>query len=308
MLALGRLLRLSLAPSALADVAAGIVFANQGHWPAGPGPFYLMASSACVYHGAMAVNDWHDRKHDARTRPSRPIPSGEIQADTALAIGVSLLVIGPLLALLQSKEAASWSFSLGALALIYDLGGRGSWVGPSLLALCRAGNLGLGLCFASGAFALPMPYSSALLPLLLYALFVLQVSQLGRLEDGEAVDLSRRMPKLLMLSAAVLLTAVPLLPAFGAAEHTSLGGRLVALAIAWPASFTLAYAALKESEWTRNKIERAMGMCLRRFLMFSAALAALSWSPPVFDALIVACLILAGYAVSARLRKVFPPS
>ncbi len=307
MLALGRLLRLSLAPSALADVAAGIVFANQGHWPAGGGPFWLMASSLCVYHGAMALNDWHDREHDARTRPARPIPSGEVHAETALAIGATLLIVGPLLALMHSREAAFWSLGLAALALVYDLGGRGAWLGPLLLALCRAGNLGLGLFFASGAFASPSHNLSEILPIAMYALFVLRTSQLGRMEDGESGSSWPGQARALVLSVAMILLLVPLLPPFSS-EVRSLSGRLVAIAIAWPASFTLAYASRKTREWSRSSIERMMGMCLRRLLVFSAALAALAWKPPAFDALIVAASILAGYAVSARLRKVFPPS
>ena len=90
MLALGRLLRLSLAPTALADVAAGTVLGAMT-WPDGLGPFQLMLASACVYHGAMALNDWADRAADARTRPGRPIPSGAIAPYTALALAVTLL-------------------------------------------------------------------------------------------------------------------------------------------------------------------------------------------------------------------------
>ncbi|MEO6711521.1 MAG: UbiA family prenyltransferase [Planctomycetota bacterium] len=303
MLALGRLLRLSLAPSAIADVAAGLIFANHGRWPAGPGPFCLMASSACVYHGAMALNDWHDRGHDAATRPDRPIPSGAVAARTALALGATLLVIGPLLALVHSPGAALWSMALGLVALCYDLGGRGAWLGPLLLAGCRAGNLGLGLFFASGVFAASIPLQQALVAMVLYGVFVLRVSQLGRMEDGEDADLGGPKPKALVLSAALMLLLVPFLPPFG-----RLSGILVASAIAWPAAFSLVRLARLRAEWTRADVERAMGLCLRRFLIFSAALAARSWAPPTFDALIVAALILSGYLISARLRRVFPPS
>ena len=307
LLGIGRLLRLSLAPSAVADVAAGIVFASQGYWPNGVRPFLLMSSSACVYHGAMALNDWHDREHDGQTRPGRPIPSGAVKPATALALGAALLISGPLLALMHSREAGLWSLGLGALALSYDLIGRGAWIGPLLLAMCRAGNLGLGLFFASGTFAASISIQQALLPMALYAVFVLRVSQLGRMEDGEDSDQPHGRPRALVLSAALMLLFVSMLPPFDQRVH-SLGGRLVAMSIAWPAAFSLSSVALATREWTRGTIERAMGLCLRRFLIFSAALAALAWRPPVFDALIVAALILSGYAMSAGLRKVFPPS
>ncbi len=306
-LALGRLLRLSLAPSAVADVAAGLVFAGSGIWPAGPGPFWLMGSSLCVYHGAMALNDWHDREHDARTRPSRPIPSRAVRPATALALAATLLLLGPLLALLHSRDAGLWSAGLAALAIAYNLVGRGRWIGPILLSLCRAGNLGIGLFFAQGSFAASIPWQHALLPLALFALYVLRVSQLGRYEDGEDTDLRGARPKALVLSASVMLMLVALLPPFESSIHT-LGARLVSIALAFPASLTLGRAAFSSRAWTRADVERSMGLALRRFLMFAAALAALAWRPPHFDALIVAALILAGYAVAASLRKVFPPS
>jgi len=307
LLALGRLLRLSLFPSALADVAAGCVFASRGVWPAGHGPWFLMASSACVYHGAMALNDWHDRAHDARERPSRPIPSGKVGAGTALLVALVLLALGPALAWRQSPGAAGWSLGLAALAVLYDLGGRGAFLGPLLLALCRAGNLGLGLLFAQGAFAQSISPRAALLPMALYAFFVMRVSQLGRLEDGEDAGLRGARPKVFVLSAALVLASVAFLPPWDVRIH-SMGARIASAVIALGAASGLLRLALARGEWTRADVERAMGACLRRLLAFTAALAALAWNPPARDALIVAALVLAGYAASAALRRVFPPS
>jgi len=305
--AIGRLLRLSLAPSALADVAAGIVFANAGVWPAGGGPFWLMASSACVYHGALALNDWRDREHDARTRPSRPIPSGAVAPGFALALGVSLLLCGPLLARQHSDAAALWSLVLGLLATFYDLAGRGAWLGPALLALCRSANLGLGLYFARPESAAPIEPAAALIPMALYAMYVLRVSQLGRLEDGEERVLNSQRARGLVMSAALMLVFVPLLPPFSA-QGAPWVARGVSMALAWPAAFSLARCAFASRTWSRADVERAMGLALRRLLIFAAALAALAWRAPQLDALLVAAAILFGYAISAQLRRVFPPS
>lgn len=307
MRAIGRLLRLSLAPSALADVAAGLVFANAGVWPAGAGPFWLMGSSACVYHGAMALNDWRDREHDARTRPSRPIPSGAVSPQVALALGVGLLLCGPLLARHHSGAAALWSLALALLASFYDLAGRGAWLGPALLALCRSGNLGLGLCFARAGSGAPIAPATALIPMALYAMYVLRVSQLGRLEDGEERISSSQRARALVLSAALMLACVPLIPPFSS-DGAPWPARAVSMALAWPAAFTLARVAFASRAWSRADVEHAMGLALRRLLVFAAALAALAWRAPRFDAWLVAAAILAGYAISAQLRRVFPPS
>ena len=58
----GRLLRVALLPSAVADIAAGVVL-GAGVWPAGPGPFLLIAASLAVYHGALVLNDSFGRTH-----------------------------------------------------------------------------------------------------------------------------------------------------------------------------------------------------------------------------------------------------
>jgi len=112
--ALGRLFRLSLAPSAAADAAAGLLF-GAAAWPSGGAPWLLMGGSLAVYHGGMALNDWADRRIDARVRPGRPIPSGAVPAAAALALALGLLALGPLLAAGVSPTAA---LGLGGVAVL----------------------------------------------------------------------------------------------------------------------------------------------------------------------------------------------
>ena len=81
--ALGQLLRLSLAPSAAADVAAGLVLGGRGHVPAGAAPWLLLGGSLSIYTGALALNDWADRERDRAERPERPLPSGAISPGAA---------------------------------------------------------------------------------------------------------------------------------------------------------------------------------------------------------------------------------
>lgn len=88
------LVRISLLPTALADAIAGVLLAHGGAFP-GWSPFLLQAGASLgVYHGALALNDWADREHDARTRPTRPIPSGSVPAAAALIGGLGLVVAG----------------------------------------------------------------------------------------------------------------------------------------------------------------------------------------------------------------------
>ena len=91
---LGRLLRLSLLPSAVADVTVGMLLGGAGVWPEGVAPGLLVLSSLGIYHGSMALNDWADRHEDARLRPGRPLPSGALGAPLALWLGLGLLALG----------------------------------------------------------------------------------------------------------------------------------------------------------------------------------------------------------------------
>lgn len=313
-LVLGRLLRLSLAPSALADIAAGVVL-GAGAWPSGPAPFVLMLASACVYHGGMALNDWADRGEDARTRPGRPIPSGAIPARTALALAVVLLALGPLLALAAAPRCGLVLGAVALVAALYDLAGRGPWLGPLLLALCRAGNLGAGLALASTA----VPWRPwLLLAPCAYGLYLFLVSRLARLEDVEPELLARGevRPGAWVLSAGLALVLVGAASAFLAAHPgnpgpdrylVELAETLRPFAIATLGALGL-FHGLREhggTPWRTPEVQRLAGMALRRLLVCSSALAC---GAGTLDGLAVALLILLGYPLSFALRKVFPPT
>lgn len=298
--AVGRLLRLSLTVSALADVAAGVLLGARG-WPGGTAPWALVLASACVYHGGMALNDWADREHDARTRPDRPIPSGVLSARFALGLGLALLAGGSALALWVNPVAGAALSGVAALAFLYDVAGRGPWSGPLLLGLCRGGNLGAGLLLGAGLVGSERTLAWLLPPALAYALYVFVVSRLGRLEDAEdALALESRTPSVLVAAAALCLLTPACLPL--EVEGSS---RLLSLAIAGAGAFGLLRVAAAKRSWTAAEIPPVMGMALRRLLVFSASVAVLAGSPAGW---IGGGLILAGFPLSHALRRVFPPS
>lgn len=305
MRSLGRLLRLSLAPSALGDATAGILF-GAAAWPGGWRPWVLLLASSCVYHGGMALNDWADRDHDARTRPERPIPSGAIPSVWAAAIGVGLLAAGAGLGLLVDAGAGCVLAAVAVLALVYDLRGRGPWLGPLLLAACRAGNLGAAL-LAGTRLAQSEPDPRLLLPLpLLYGAYVFAVSRLGRLEDGED-DLARRRisPAILVGGIAVLLLAPLVVPVPAGDGWSAAYRRLPALLVLGAGAVGLQRVALDGRRWTPRDVGPVMGMALRRLLLFTSAVAFLSGSPAGW---IGGVLLLGGFPSSHALRRVFPPS
>lgn len=314
MLALGRLLRLSLAPTALADVAAGTVLGAMT-WPDGLGPFQLMLASACVYHGAMALNDWADRAADARTRPGRPIPSGAIAPYTALALAVTLLAGGPLLALAVAPRCGLVLGVVSLAAALYDLVGRGPWLGPLLLACCRAGNLGVGLAYAS-----TLRTWSDLLALapVAYGLYVFLVSRLARLEDldGERYETGAIRPAGWLVAAGIALLGVGASATWLAwrapqpdPEWTSpwrfVAERSVVLAGLGAVGLFRCAWQRRARAWQASDVQHATGMALRRLLVASAALAT---GAGTHAGLAVALAILCGYPLSFALRRVFPPT
>lgn len=322
-IAWGRLLRLSLLPTAVADIAAGAVWAQGGFEFARPQPWLLVAASLCVYHGGMALNDWADRAADARARPARPIPSGAIAPRAALAVGLALLVLAPLLAFGVDRLCGVAILAVSAAAGAYDLLGRGAWLGPALLALCRAGNLGagilLGVRHGTPHAGIWVPLQPLLLaPPLLYGAYVFCVSRVGRLEDtGEALG---PRPRVWIALALACLAAAPFLP--GPREDPSHGvqidaswqrpwpldawqARTLAAALVGCAVWQPLRVVLATRDWTGALAMAATGALLRRLLVFTAALSIARGS---LDGLWTGCAILAGYPLALALRRVFPPS
>jgi 4-hydroxybenzoate polyprenyltransferase len=302
--ALGRLLRISLLPSALADVAAGLVVGGRGAWPQASSLAWLFPASLCIFHGGLALNDWVDRAEDARIRPDRPIPSGAVGAGTALVLAAVLLVLGALLGALAGPRLVLGTATLALLAAIYDCIGRGAFRGPLLLGACRATNLGIAL-YASGRLAASEPIGLVplLLPALVYGAYVFTLSTLARLEDAEHDEIVATFPRRVLLLCALFLCVGP----FTVPGSPPLVSRLLGLALAASGAFGLVQLARSPGPWTRGRAGAATGATLRRLLVLTSALSLAAWHGSL-AAPLVAAAILCGYPVSFALRRVFPPT
>jgi 4-hydroxybenzoate polyprenyltransferase len=99
-----------------------------------------LAISSC-YVGGMYLNDAFDREYDARERPERPIPSGEVRASTVFAIGFGLLGAGVAIvgALALRPGGTGWppvlaALGLGGLIVFYDAYHKQNPLSPLVMA------------------------------------------------------------------------------------------------------------------------------------------------------------------------------
>lgn len=147
---LAELVRLPAVLSVPGDVLLGAAAARSPRGSA------LIASSAALYTGGMALNDYSDRLVDALERPSRPIPSGRIPAAQARALALGLLVGGVMSArVIGGPRAGRTAGALAVSVWRYDTAVKTGPRGPVLMAGCRALDVLLGASTGSTWRALP---------------------------------------------------------------------------------------------------------------------------------------------------------
>lgn len=156
LLAFAQLLRLPNVFTAFADIALAAA-AGAAALPETPDSLrtaiiLVALASGCLYLAGMVWNDVFDRAEDAKTRPSRPIPSGRIRVRTAVLLGVGLFAAGITLAGFAGSTGGDWNaepllyaVGIAAAVLVYDGGAKHSPVGPLAMGSCRFLNVLFGL-------------------------------------------------------------------------------------------------------------------------------------------------------------------
>ncbi|MFF2188470.1 UbiA family prenyltransferase [Streptomyces sp. NPDC058155] len=129
---------------ALAGAASAGVRPNRG-------TALAVGASLCLYEAGMALNDWADRDEDAVERPHRPIPSGRITPNAALAAAGGLTATGLLLASRAGRPALALSTALAATVWAYDLRLKHTAAGPVAMGAARTLDVLLGATATSAA-------------------------------------------------------------------------------------------------------------------------------------------------------------
>ncbi|MEX2111935.1 MAG: UbiA family prenyltransferase [Pirellulales bacterium] len=142
--------------TAMADILLGYLFTHSGLEPL-PQFVFLLVASGLLYLSGMVLNDYFDREQDARERPDRPIPSGRVDAATALRLGITLMVLGVAAGGVASSVAGSaWPVMLAVVlasaVFAYDGLLKQTMIAPVTMGACRTLNVLLGMSLAEGAW------------------------------------------------------------------------------------------------------------------------------------------------------------
>ena len=159
-----RLGRISNLPTVWTNCLAALALAGGTFEPL----TFLVAALAMsfAYTGGMFLNDAFDREIDARERPERPIPSGDIRAPTVFTLGFGQLSVGVLLVAalgpLQggplNLPAVVAALALCGVIVLYNVHHKQNPLSPLVMGLCRVGVYATaGLLFAPRPLEVPWP-------------------------------------------------------------------------------------------------------------------------------------------------------
>ena len=150
------LVRLVRAPAALTVLGDTLVGAAAARRPLRGRRLALPAASVALYWAGMALNDYADRAVDARERPERPIPSGQISPGQALAVAGGLTAGGLALAGVGGgRDGLRVAAPLAAAIWAYDWWLGQTPAGPAAMAACRGLDALLGAGWQTRHRALP---------------------------------------------------------------------------------------------------------------------------------------------------------
>ena len=249
-----RLLRVGTLFSPAADVVASAAVAGL---PWSGDVVRAVFASVLLYAAGMVWNDVADRDLDARQRPERPLPRGDVSLAFAVTLGLALLAGG------LSLSPCRWHHGLiAALVLAYDFAGkRIEWLGALGMGALRGLNLTTGLALAGTALA-PERLRALLVAALCYGAYIVAVTILGIFED---------LPRVRPRAVAAVQSAPPLVAFCGIV--TVQGGP-------WPAPAIAALPVLwflrrnsRMRTWTQVDIRRSMMFLLLGTMLYTASLA-----------------------------------
>jgi 4-hydroxybenzoate polyprenyltransferase len=198
--------RVSNLPTVWTNVLAGAVLSGGDwrNWRLG----LMLVAMSLFYVGGMYLNDYFDRAIDARERPERPIPSGEISAGAVAAIGFCLIGAGALATAAMGAAAAAMAALLAISIVGYDLRHKANPFAPVVMGACRALVYGATATALSGGVTIFVAVAAVAI-----AAFVAGLTYAAR---QESLDKIGNLWPLALLAAPLLVALGVLRQGFGA--------------------------------------------------------------------------------------------
>jgi 4-hydroxybenzoate polyprenyltransferase len=178
----------------------------------------LLLSGSAFYEGGMFLNDAFDADVDARERPNRPIPSGQVTRGTVYLLGFGLLAAGLVLltiaAPLRLTRPGVGTILAGAFTcaavLIYNRWHKGHAWSPLVMGACRAGLYATAALAVSGQLGQELLLGAGAL-----WLYIVGLTHIARFETGKILDrawISLFVFAPLLVAAPALLRSLAVLP------------------------------------------------------------------------------------------------
>jgi 4-hydroxybenzoate polyprenyltransferase len=172
-----QLARISNTPTVASNAVAGAVLASTA---AEVGTVVPVAIAMAVFYTAgMVLNDVLDEQIDRAERPERPIPSGVVSRQAAIAAVAALFVIGEALLLVAGLEPFMAGLGLVALIVLYDAWHKGNALSPVLMGGCRALVYVVAALAVAESVALEVWTAAAVL-----LLYIVGLTQVAKAEGG----------------------------------------------------------------------------------------------------------------------------
>jgi 1,4-dihydroxy-2-naphthoate octaprenyltransferase len=281
--AYAKLLRLSNAPTAVADVWMGYAVATGKLEPTLP-LCLMTAASLCLYHGGMALNDVRDAKQDAIDNRNRPIAAGLISYGVAKFISRSLLLLGLVLGVSAGVAAASFETIDEVLVLLvaivaYNGRLKRTLLGPILMGVCRSLNAALGMSLS------PMAGGNAAILLGIFV-YVVGLTVFARDESKHGHRRQLALGLLLSIAGLAWLALMPLLQSLPEAAKSPQAWTLL-----WIVTSLIAIRGMVAGilQPTPRNIGRGVGIAIQGLVVIDATLATL-YAGPVAGLAILALL------------------
>jgi hypothetical protein len=150
----------------------------------------LSFAGTLLYVGGMFLNDAFDAQIDARERPERPIPKGEIQQRTVYALGFAQLLAGLVVLAVLGRWlwAEPWRALLAGgvtalLIVLYNAWHKGNAWSSLIMGACRAG-----LYLVAAFAASPHPATMVFVASGALCVYVVGLTHVARFETGTLVQ------------------------------------------------------------------------------------------------------------------------